>query len=100
MDIGHIAQNIVLMLNLSVFQDDDEAIVKLSRLSALEGMVMTKLRAEYTSWRVTRSMRMRWSDKIQTVLDEGLVLLEAASCSSQRRSSSACLCTRPRATPC
>jgi hypothetical protein len=54
------------------------------RLSALEGMVMTKLRAEYTSWRVTRSMRMRWSDKIQTVLDEGLVLLEAASCSSQR----------------
>ena len=30
---------------------------------------MAKLQSEYTSWRTTRSMRMRWSTKLTKVLD-------------------------------
>jgi len=52
------------------------------RLAALTATLTTKLRAEYTSWRLTRSMRMRFSTKVQAVLEEGLALLEQARCSS------------------
>ena len=52
------------------------------RLAALTATLSAKLRAEYSLWRVTRSMRMRWSAKVQAVLGEGLLLLEAARCSS------------------
>ena len=54
------------------------------RLMALSDTLMAKLQSEYTSWRTTRSMRMRWSTKLTKVLDEGLGLLEAARCSSQK----------------
>ena len=47
-----------------------------------EQQLATKLRAEYTSWRLTRSMRMRFNSKVQSVLEEGLALLEQARCSS------------------
>ena len=52
------------------------------RLAALTATLGTKLRAEYTSWRLTRSMRMRFNSKVQSVLEEGLALLEQARCSS------------------
>jgi hypothetical protein len=52
------------------------------RLAALTATLATKLRAEYTSWRLTRSMRMRFNSKVQSVLEEGLALLEQARCSS------------------
>lgn len=52
------------------------------RLAALTATLTNKLRAEYTSWRVTRSMKMKFSSKVQSVLEEGLALLEAARCSS------------------
>ena len=54
------------------------------RLTALSDTLMAKLQSEYTSWRTTRSMRMRWSTRLTKVLDEGLGLLEAARCSSQK----------------
>ena len=38
------------------------------RLAALTATLTSKLRAEYTSWRLTRSMRMRFSSKVQPVL--------------------------------
>ena len=54
-----------------------------ARLSALRSQLLDALRAEYSAWRTTRSLKTRWHAKLEAALEKGLQTHEMAACSSQ-----------------
>ena len=57
------------------------------RLSALRLQLFRAIKAAYTDWRTTRSLRTRWASSLEPTLDLGLKALETAACSSHVRAS-------------
>lgn len=52
------------------------------RLSALRQQLFRSIKTAYSDWRTTRSLRTRWANSLEVTLDQGLQVLETASCSS------------------